>query len=346
MKIYRDRKLIVIYLSQSGCWAYTQAMINQMVDLSPLVISSQHHTEDFKDLEVRLFKTQASKTKLAVASINLKKKAKTILLELQLEYGELQLYFTAFHPWNLTFIQVAKELGQITTQTVHDYMTHPGEKSVLVESIQKKCIKLADEVIFLTKFVKEQAEKEMGSQENYRVLNHPLLPVSKVNELTHNPMLRLLFLGRIVEYKGLNILLEACSQVRNIQLTVAGEQLKNTDLINDTDNHRFLNRKLTDNEISELLASHHILVLPYTSASQSGILCLGVSAEIPMIITKVGGLPEQLPPAAAYWVESNTKSLAAAISDLQVNEEKYETIKQALISFKNNFPILSFSESN
>jgi len=317
-----------------------------MVELSPLVICSQHHTEDFNNLEVRVFETQSSKAKLALASLNLKNKIKKLLLELQLEQGALQLYFTAFHPWNLTFIQVAKELEQITILTVHDYLTHEGEKSLLIESIQKKCIKLADRVIFLTKFVKEQAEKDLGVKENFKVVKHPLLPVKKTNELAYDTKLKLLFIGRIVKYKGLDLLLEASSQVKNIQLTIAGEQRKDIFLNENIEKHNFINRKLTDDEISELLASHHVLVLPYTSASQSGILCLGVSAEIPMIITRVGGLQEQLPAAAAYWIKPNAKSLADAITDLQGNEKKYTAIRRAMIAYKSTIPLLSFSQSS
>jgi glycosyltransferase involved in cell wall biosynthesis len=105
---------------------------------------------------------------------------------------------------------------------------------------------------------------------------------------------KVLFVGRIRKYKGLDFLKKAWPLVNhpNKSLTIAGvgrgvpfEQSQSIDI---------QNRWLTDEEIESLIDAHRLVVLPYIEASQSGIIPLAHSRGVPVVITPAGGLTGQV----------------------------------------------------
>lgn len=115
-------------------------------------------------------------------------------------------------------------------------------------------------------------------------------------------MKNILFFGLIRAYKGLDILLEAFGLLpEGYQLIIAGEpygsfaryqeiidRLPHKDLI-------YKNLKyIKDSEVTDYFSAADIAVLPYRSATQSGISSVSYHFEVPMIVTDVGGLKETI----------------------------------------------------
>lgn len=108
----------------------------------------------------------------------------------------------------------------------------------------------------------------------------------------------LLFFGLIRDYKGLDVLIEAMSGLDDsYQLIVSGESYgsfdKYTELINQSplkDNIIVFEQYIPDEMVSTLFSASDVLVLPYKSATQSGVVALAYQMEIPMIATNVGAL--------------------------------------------------------
>ncbi|MCH9674930.1 MAG: glycosyltransferase family 4 protein, partial [Gammaproteobacteria bacterium] len=111
--------------------------------------------------------------------------------------------------------------------------------------------------------------------------------------------IKLLFLGRILHYKGLPLFLDAAQRLRDeglaIEVGVFGEgdtsactaQLQALDV-------ELVNRWLTNAEIADALGRYHAVVLSHTSASQSGVVATAHGAGLPVVVTPVGGLLEQV----------------------------------------------------
>lgn len=112
----------------------------------------------------------------------------------------------------------------------------------------------------------------------------------------------ILFFGLIREYKGLDILLNAFDRLdKNYQLIIAGEPYgsfeKYRRIIDSSPNsdriHCFTSY-IPDEEVKIFFSAADVTVLPYRSATQSGISNISNHFEVPMIVTDVGGLKETI----------------------------------------------------
>ena len=132
---------------------------------------------------------------------------------------------------------------------------------------------------FGTKMDRDQAERALGLKSGCR---------------------NILFFGLIRQYKGLDILLEAFRQLGDeYQLIVAGEPYGSfepyqqiIDTLPNKDRIRLIPEYIPDSEVSKYFSAADVTVLPYRSATQSGISSISYHFEVPMIVTAVGGLTE------------------------------------------------------
>ncbi len=112
-----------------------------------------------------------------------------------------------------------------------------------------------------------------------------------------------LFFGYVRRYKGLDTLLEAWRTVHERRpqatLVVAGEAYEDTApyvaLANAAGGEpavRLRLRYAPDDEVEALFKAADVVVLPYRSATQSGVTHVAYALGVPVIITDVGGLAE------------------------------------------------------
>ena len=112
----------------------------------------------------------------------------------------------------------------------------------------------------------------------------------------------ILFFGLIRTYKGLDILLEAFGALpEDYQLIIAGEPYGSfdkyqeiIDRISGKDRIFMDLRYIKDSEVSDYFSAADLAVLPYRSATQSGISSVSYHFEVPMVVTDTGGLKETI----------------------------------------------------
>jgi glycosyltransferase involved in cell wall biosynthesis len=117
-----------------------------------------------------------------------------------------------------------------------------------------------------------------------------------------------LFFGLVRPYKGLDMLIDAWAKTDGVvtnphfprrKLLIAGEfyddvekyraQVSRLGLENEVVIH---DRFVGDDEIPAWFSLADLLVLPYRSATQSGVTQIALHFGVPMVVTDVGGLPE------------------------------------------------------
>ncbi len=145
----------------------------------------------------------------------------------------------------------------------------------------------------------------------YRVIPHPLYShfgAKKDREEAEAKLgltpgrKNILFFGLIRTYKGLDILLEAFAKLSDeYQLIIAGEPYGSfdryreiIDRIPGKDRISMNLKYIKDSEVTDYFSAADVAVLPYRSATQSGISSVSYHFEVPMIVTDVGGLKEAI----------------------------------------------------
>ncbi len=123
-------------------------------------------------------------------------------------------------------------------------------------------------------------------------------------ELGYSPDDRvLLFFGYIRHYKGLDILLNAMPDLvktnQNYKLLVVGEfyqdENKYSELIkslNVGSSVKVVSKYVPNEAVGNYYSAADLVVLPYRSATQSGILNIAYGFSKPVLVTRVGGLGE------------------------------------------------------
>ncbi|MDR3609817.1 MAG: glycosyltransferase [Ignavibacteriaceae bacterium] len=113
----------------------------------------------------------------------------------------------------------------------------------------------------------------------------------------------LLFFGYVRKYKGLDILIEALpdiiKEIPEIRLLIVGEFYDNpamyVERIKDLGIEKYIkivNKFVPNEEVGEYYLACDLNILPYRSATQSGILNVSYGFLKPVLVTKVGGLTE------------------------------------------------------
>jgi Glycosyltransferase len=111
-----------------------------------------------------------------------------------------------------------------------------------------------------------------------------------------------LFFGLIRDYKGLDLLIDAMEYLDDdYQLIIAGEcygsfekYQEQIDISKAKDYIFVHNRYISDEEIPAFFSSADALILPYRSATQSGVAALACHYNLPMVSTPVGDFKDSI----------------------------------------------------
>lgn len=209
-------------------------------------------------------------------------------------------------PWTTPFhavpyrVIMAVARGVPAVAIVHNAVPH--EALPLQRPLTKWVISRCAGIVVHAQSIADEVAELVGPIETV-VTPHPPNIAVEAEPLPDTSEMRLLFFGFVRHYKGVDIAIDAVAQLveRGVRcrLTVAGELWDPVDTWQEMIADRGLTglvelrtRYVPDTEVSAVLAEHHAVVLPYRTASQSGIAPLALAAGRPVIATRVGGLEE------------------------------------------------------
>lgn len=196
--------------------------------------------------------------------------------------------------------------SQAKVVTVHDVALHPGDsqsRKVPMTTI-RMLRRAADAVVVHGQGLRwALSASGIGGAEHVHVVEHPVLDrhrrIADRAGLVRTPAPgpRVLFFGRIMAYKGLDLLIEASDQVIQrlpaVRFVVAGTGPDLGRLRPSLQSRPWFEvhgRYVPDAEAAQLFRDADILVLPYIEASQSGVLAQAAGFGLPVVATDVGEL--------------------------------------------------------
>lgn len=204
---------------------------------------------------------------------------------------------------------------------VHDADAHPGDGYPLQMALQRLLVRRADALVVLSDHVGRRLTalrltrgKRMIRSELPQVVFTGLPPVR-----AHAGAFRLLSFGRLLPYKGLDLLEAALRQVQLIapmDVRVVGQGPEGSELaaLRRLQGVTVENRWVPDNEIPALMGWADALVLSHREASQSGVAAAALAARRFLVTTRVGGLAEQAAgDPAAVVCDVTAESIAAGL---------------------------------
>jgi glycosyltransferase involved in cell wall biosynthesis len=228
-------------------------------------------------------------------------------------------------PLDLMFLSALRRAGVPVAVIVHDAKRHPGDGFPLLMSLQRRLVAGADAVVALSSHVATQLRVRAMLRPGAKliVMAHPPFDFGTVPPpFAHGGSPRLLTFGRLLPYKGLDLLAEALLRLgprADLQLRVVGSGPESRTLraLRRHEGVSVENRWVPEAEICALIGWSDALVLPYREASQSGVAATALAAGRSVIATRVGGLAEQLAgDELARLCNPDAASLAEAIQEI------------------------------
>jgi glycosyltransferase involved in cell wall biosynthesis len=236
------------------------------------------------------------------------------------------------HPWPSAIYPFLKLKFKIV-HTLHDVSPHIGEEKIRNKLGILLALKYADALIVHGKVLKDRLVKEFNIPDKKIFVipmgNWNVITRFGNNDLKEEPK-TILFAGRILPYKGLNILLEAFKDVLinfpNARLIISGpgDISPYMNLINSMKNNLEVNNyTLSDEDFADCFRRSSIVVIPYIEGSQSGPLLLACSFGKAIVCTNVGAFGEVIQNGVnGLLIEpNNSKALSDAIKTFLSDEE-------------------------
>jgi glycosyltransferase involved in cell wall biosynthesis len=185
---------------------------------------------------------------------------------------------------------------------VHDADPHPGDGFPLQMALQRMLVRRAHGLVALTGHVAERLRQQS------LVRGRPLIIVPHPPRVfgplpppprAHGGKLRLLSFGRLLPYKGLDLLADALRLLgpradMEVRVVGSGPESGELDTLRRIPGVTVENRWVPEAEVGEVIAWADALVLSHREASQSGAAAAAIAAGRWMVATRVGGIAEQL----------------------------------------------------
>lgn len=340
-------KIVLLYLGRKGAgpeYALEMAKaLSRKAEVMCIIstyVSNKHNwlswAENSTSIKIKEIKTYNSTTEFILKSFNI-----FIYLDAIRAINRFtpnMIYSPMSHPWERFIIPYCK--CKLTVQTIHDAVLHEGENSFRNKLGRFMLSYKSTKNIILSNSFKNYLINKGIKESDILVIPHAVFKGYYFSENIIEDYTfynRFLFFGRIIKYKGLEVLLEAMKEiaqrVSGVKLVLAGNgditpyQTMVQECADNLDLHIGW---IEDNQVESFFKEIDFVVLPYTHASQSGVIPLAYAFGKPVVATCIGGIPEQVEEGKTGILiqPGNIEELENAICGLLTDSIRLERLKK------------------
>lgn len=243
-------------------------------------------------------------------------------------------------------VYLLRVLGIKTVVTVHDVLPHyPTWWSKYEYGLYYRAFNR----LIVHSAVALDGCRALGIKADTLVVPHGIYDIFNINRLEQRAAIKhvdgltegdfsVLFFGHLEPRKGLSEFLKAADVLQDdtsIKFLMAGsnslashgqhyvEQLESA---RNRSNVVIYDKRIPFEEVERYFAACDVVALPYLEGTTSGVLKLALAFSKPVIITRVGDLPAEMPEGAGVIIENDddiVASLCAAIKEIKSHYPQY-----------------------
>lgn len=249
--------------------------------------------------------------------------------------------FSSFADWYLLFKIRKKNLYYI----MHDPVPHSGEENkrisirhLLFDRVSKFLLYSCFSTDLFKKHFPEYASKTLTLS---TPVYHNLVASTEANKVSDDAI-SILFFGRISPYKGVELFYNAAEELikefKNVKFIIAGkaipgyspEFLKNK----PNDKIEIINQFIELDMLAKLMSESHLCVLPYTDATQSGVVMTCYAYNLPVLVSDCAGLLEYcFDPENFSFENGNLTDLKNKIRHILTNNDLINAYKDKIKAY-------------
>lgn len=237
-------------------------------------------------------------------------------------------YFESLHIWNIPIMLFSGTAH--TYQAIHDVIPHKGDRQAkAVQFMNKLVVRMADTIVLRN----ERFIQYMIDHYGIKSQRIKFLRISRrfPSYTPPNRSGKILFFGRINPYKGINNLINIVRLCSTLHFNIVGRidsLVKDSVSILKREPNVFVeDGYVTDGKMKAFFSDSDWVILPYTSASQSGIIIDAYKYSRPVIAFSVGAIPEQIEDGVTGFLieEGNNQLFANKLNQIaSMPSDEYE----------------------
>jgi glycosyltransferase involved in cell wall biosynthesis len=220
-------------------------------------------------------------------------------------------------PWDMMLGKNLMKSRVDVVRIIHDGTPHPGEwfpTKFWIRWLTRDCSR----IFTLSAFVADQLVRFYSVDRKKITVTQfprPAIDLEKIVEKVPQVKKRVLLIGRGKKYQGQELLEKAWGLIpqEDIELVIAGKGFKPNHILK---NVVYKNWWMSNSELIREIKHSDLVVLPYAEASQSGTIPICKELGIPVLVTPVGGLPEQVVMNETGIISESTSASHVAMSIL------------------------------
>lgn len=250
---------------------------------------------------------------------------------------------TMTHVWNTAMLGAIRRAGARYVLVLHDAALRDTEDVWLRRRLMARETQHADAIVTLCDHVRAQVADVYGvSGGKVSVVPMGMLQTDdremRPRTFPSGRPFRLLFFGRLLAYKGLDLLLDAFEilvrTVPAVELVVAGSGTLDRRAAARASalGVQVVNQWIPESGIDGFFQAADAVVLPYRDASQSGVVVHAFEHRVPVVATPVGGLAEQVAHRQTGVIASmvSPQAFADAVAALATSPTLYEACSREI----------------